>query len=41
MDEYTMAASWLLGVEPSTALQALTDYVPTEPGWKIWAITGR
>lgn len=34
--EVALAASWLLGVEPSTALQALTDYVPTETRMEVW-----
>jgi alanine racemase len=34
--EVALAASWLLGVEPSAALQALTDYVPTETRMEVW-----
>jgi alanine racemase len=34
--EVALAASWLLGVEPGTALQALTDYVPTETRMEVW-----
>ena len=34
--EVALAASWLLGVEPSTALQALADYVPTETRMEVW-----
>ena len=34
--EVALAASWLLGVEPGTALQTLTDYVPTETRMEVW-----
>ena len=34
--EAALAASWLLDVEPATALQALTDYVPTETRMEVW-----
>ena len=34
--EVALAASWLLGVEPGTALQALTVYVPTETRMEVW-----
>ncbi len=34
--EVALAASWLLGVEPGTALQALSDYVPTETRMEVW-----
>jgi Alr-MurF fusion protein len=34
--EVALAASWLLGVEPATALQALADYTPTETRMEVW-----
>lgn len=34
--EVSLAASWLLGVEPATALRALTGYVPTETRMEVW-----
>ena len=34
--EVALAAAWLLGVDPATALQALTDYVPTETRMEVW-----
>jgi Alr-MurF fusion protein len=34
--EVALAASWLLGVEPATALQALNDYVPTKTRMEVW-----
>jgi len=34
--EVALAASWLLGVEPGTALKALIDYVPTETRMEVW-----
>jgi len=34
--EVALAAAWLLGVEPATALRALADYMPTETRMEVW-----